>query len=111
MMLVPRKLEAEPTASSLRLRLFRQVAAKGLKPRHIIDVGAHKAAWSRDAHEVFRDCAFTLIEPQQELAPFLDAFCSGVPNAKWILAGAGAESGELPLTLSPQLDGRSLDGQ
>jgi hypothetical protein len=43
----------ESSASALRLRLFRQIAKKGLRPAHIIDVGAHAGSWSRDAHQVF----------------------------------------------------------
>ncbi len=110
MRLVYESRAGEPTARELRLRLFRQLAALGFAPQHIIDVGAHKAAWSRDARSVFGDCRFTLIEPQIEMKPQIDAFCQEAKQATWILGGAGAESGELPLTLSPQLDGRSLAG-
>jgi FkbM family methyltransferase len=98
----------EPSGSALRLRLFRQIAKKGLRPAHIIDVGANSGGWSRDAHQVFSDCAYTLIEPQVEMKPSLDGFCSEVENARWILAGAGAANGELALTIAPQPDGSSF---
>jgi FkbM family methyltransferase len=87
------------TANALRLRLFRQLASIGFQPRHIVDVGAHKGAWSRDAVEVFRDCAFTLIEPQRELSAELDRFCAEVPNSAWILAGAGSAAGSETLAV------------
>ena len=87
------------TSRSLRLRLFRQIKKKGFIPTHIIDVGANKGDWARDAHEVFPDCAFTLIEPQVEMKPHLDRFCSEVKDARWLLAGAGASAGELPITV------------
>jgi FkbM family methyltransferase len=98
----------QPSASALRLRLFRQIAKKGVRPAHIIDVGAHQAGWSRDAHQVFPDAAYTLIEPQVEMKPYIDGFCSEVKNARWILAGAGAANGELALTIAPQADGSSF---
>jgi FkbM family methyltransferase len=84
---------------ALRLRFFDQIAKKGLRPTHIIDVGAHKGSWSRDAHAVFPGCAYTLIEPQVEMKPDLDRFCSEVKGSRWILAGAGASEGELPITV------------
>jgi FkbM family methyltransferase len=87
------------TSRALRRRLFDQLARKGFMPTHIIDVGAHMGHWSRDAHDVWPDCAFTLIEPQVEMKPQLDLFCSSVKNARWILAGAGATEGELPITV------------
>jgi FkbM family methyltransferase len=91
--------EGQSDAQSLRLRLFRQLASKGFRPAHIIDVGAHRGDWSRDAHRFFPDCAFTLIEPQAEMKPDLDRFCSEAKNARWILAGAGASTGELAFTV------------
>jgi len=104
----PTVASAEPAASALRLRLFEQIAKKGFNPTHIIDVGAHKGGWSRDAHEVFPKCAFTLIEPQIEMKPYLDRFCSLAKSARWHLAGAGATQGELPLTITPDAAGSSF---
>ena len=57
---------------------------------------------------MFEGAAFTLIEPQEEMSEHLDRFCSGRSEASWILAGAGAQPGKLPLTLSEKLDGRTL---
>lgn len=89
------------TGQELRTRLFRQLARSGFEPRHIVDVGAHRGAWSRDAHGVFGGCAFTLIEPQIELGPELERFCADVPRSRWIAAGAGAAPGSLELTVKP----------
>lgn len=97
-----------PSACSLRQRLFKQLAGKGFSPTHIIDVGAHKAEWSRDAHKIFPESAFTLIEPQIEMKPYLDQFCSEAKNARWILAGAGAAKGELLFTIAPRSDSSSF---
>ena len=77
------------------------LAERGFHPRHIVDVGANKAKWSRKAHWVYPDCHFTLIEPQIEMKPYLDKFCSRCKNATWINAGVADKMGELPLTVAP----------
>ncbi len=77
------------------------LASRGLDPRQIIDVGANRGKWSRDASRVFPQSGFTLIEPQVEMAPLLRKFCDGHDNRRYILAGAGSFLGELPFTVSP----------
>jgi FkbM family methyltransferase len=77
------------------------MAARGFQPRHIIDVGAHKSRWSQDARIAFPDAAFTLIEPQAELASYLRRFCDRQPNSRYFIAGAGSQMGELPFTVCP----------
>lgn len=103
-----KKSEIFPVASLLRDRLFKQLAKKGFYPTHILDVGSHKAEWSSDALKVFPDAAFTLIEPQIEMKPFLDLFCSKAKNARWIMAGAGASEGEFTFTVAPSDDSSSF---
>jgi len=80
-------------------RFFEKLARQGFNPRIIVDVGANYGGWSRIVKSVFKDARFFLIEPQEEMRPFLDRFCRQTPNSKWFLAGAGAVSGELPLTI------------
>jgi FkbM family methyltransferase len=77
------------------------LAERGFEPHHIFDVGANKASWSRCARRVYPRCGITLIEPQIEMKMHLDAFCSRNEGCRWVLAGAGAEPGELPLTVHP----------
>jgi FkbM family methyltransferase len=77
------------------------LAARGFEPRHIIDVGANKGKWSREARRVFPDCGFTLIEPQEEMRPRLKRFCNGRKDCRYLLAGAGAQNGELQFTVHP----------
>lgn len=102
------KNEIIPNASALRDRLFKQLLKKGFYPKHILDVGAHEGEWSTDARKIFPDSIFTLLEPQIEMKPFLDKFCSEAKNAKWILAGAGSEVGEFPFTVAPNSDSSSF---
>lgn len=81
---------------------------RGFAPQTILDVGANHGDWSRTAHAVWPDAALVLIEPQAEMAPFLDDLCAAVPNARWILGGAGAAAGELTLTLWDDYQGSSF---
>jgi len=76
------------------------IAARGFRPRHVFDVGANKGDWSRAARAVFPGAIYTLIEPQEEMTPFLERFCNETPGATWIKAGAGATKGELELAVA-----------
>ena len=77
------------------------LAERGFEPTQILDIGANKARWSQDAQAVFPDCAFTLVEPQIEMKPYLDSFCSSGPDCQWIQAGVGKENGRMPFTVVP----------
>ncbi len=96
---------ALPSPSALRLRLFRQLRDKGLRPRHIVDAGAYQGDWSRDASAVFPEARYTLIEPQAEMRPHLEAFCASVADARWLPVGVGGESGERVFTVTSPGDG------
>lgn len=79
----------------------KHISACGFDPQHILDVGANKGNWSREVKKTFANAAFTLIEPQNEMRLLLDQFCNETPGARWLNVGAGAEMGELELTLFP----------
>lgn len=78
-----------------------KLADQGFRPAWILDVGANRGDWSREARSVFSGAAFTLIEPQEEMAGPLDQFCAETPDAEWIMAGAGSADGELTLAVAP----------
>ena len=84
------------------------IAARGFTPKSILDVGANKADWSEIAVQVFPDASYLMVEPQQEMTPYLDEFCRAHPKARHVLAGAGAAPGELTLTIWDDLQGSSL---
>ena len=77
------------------------LANRGFQPREIIDVGANRGKWSRDASHVFPNAGYTLIEPQVEMESRLRTFCEGHANRRYVLAGAGSFNGELPFTVVP----------
>jgi FkbM family methyltransferase len=76
------------------------VRARGFAPTHVVDVGANRGDWSRIAHTVWPHATFTLIEPQVEMKPHIDAFTEQVAS-RWIQAGAADAAGELTLTVNP----------
>ena len=39
----------------------------GFDPMHILDIGANKGAWTREAAQYFPQAHYTLVEPQDEL--------------------------------------------
>ena len=87
---------------------FKKLAKQGFTPRTILDIGANYGGWSRIVSTVFKDARFFLIEPQEEMRPFLDNFCARNPGSNWVLAGAGAERGELMLTVWDDLQGSAF---
>lgn len=80
---------------------------RGLQVNTILDIGANKAEWSGLAAGIFPHAQFFLIEPQIELKPQLDQFFSSHKGG-WVLGGAGAESGELTLTVWDDFAGSSF---
>lgn len=87
---------------------LRKLARQGFAPQTILDVGANYGGWSRVARAVFPAARFVLIEPQAEMRPFLDNFCAQTPGSRWLPAGAGAQPGELPLTVWDDLQGSAF---
>lgn len=81
---------------------------RGFNPESILDVGANVGGWSRMAKSIFPTANCFLIEPQIEMQPFLDAFCHEFPGSQWFFAGAGANPGELTLTIWEDLLGSSF---
>lgn len=84
------------------------LAGQGFDPRTVVDVGANHGGWSRVAAAVFPRAQFVLIEPQEEMQPFLEDFCAQHPPAKYFMAGAGAEVGRAPLTIWDDLQGSAF---
>jgi len=81
---------------------------RGLRCNVVLDVGANRGDWTRLARSIFPDARFVLIEPQHEMARYLDALCGGDPRCRWFEAGAGAQAGKSELTIWPDLVGSSF---
>jgi FkbM family methyltransferase len=81
--------------------------ARGFSPKNILDVGANRAEWSEDTSNIFPESNYYLIEPQEELSEDLNKFFKTHKGA-WFLGGAGAQSGELTLSIWDDLAGSSF---
>jgi len=90
------------------LMFLEDVRARGFEPRGLIDVGANQGGWTRMALSVFPAAEVIMIEPQQEMRPFLDKLCAERQGLEFIPAGAGSRSGELAQTIWDDLAGSSF---
>jgi FkbM family methyltransferase len=84
------------------------IKLRKFEPLSILDVGANRGDWSRMAAANFPNASFVLVEPLQEMSTYLQQFCQDFPKARYVEAGAGAEEGELTLTISDDLSGSSF---
>jgi FkbM family methyltransferase len=75
----------------------------GFVPRHIIDVGANRGNWTREAMRFFPDAHYTLVEPQDHLRKYVQKLIEE-GKIDWINAGAGDYPGVLPFALSTRDD-------
>lgn len=71
--------------------LLQDLRARGLACTSILDVGAHRGDWSREASRIFPEAHFSLVEPLSEMAPFLDRFCQDSVCARWYMVAAGEQ--------------------
>jgi FkbM family methyltransferase len=72
---------------------------RGVRPGHILDVGANVGLWSRAAADVFPRARISMIEPQQAVQAELRQTASELPDARVfpVAAGAAAERRRMAL--------------
>src|SRR5215467_684172 len=78
----------------------------GFAPKHILDVGANRGLWTREAIKFFPDSRYTLVEPQNHLKTYIQDLLDRGHKITWINAGAAATPGSLPFTIASR-DGSS----
>lgn len=76
---------------------------RGLAPTMVLDVGANRGDWTMLARSVFPGAAFIMLEPQIEMARYLNKV-----GETWHNLAAGSESGTKELTIWPGLSGSSF---
>ena len=69
----------------------------GFDPKHILDVGANRGKWTREATQYFPAAQYTLVEPQDDLKAHVMDLVNGGFRIHWINAGASDQPGKLPL--------------
>jgi FkbM family methyltransferase len=83
---------------------FSTLRELNFQPTHILDVGANRGIWTRRALHYFPHCAYTLIEPQEQLKSDVADLLELNPKIQWITAGAGDENKTLKFTLCDRDD-------
>ena len=69
----------------------------GFDPKHILDVGANRGYWTREAINYFPLAHYTLVEPQDELKSYIQDLVDRGFHLHWINAGASDRPGVFPL--------------
>jgi FkbM family methyltransferase len=89
-------------------RFLEDVRARGFIPRGIIDVGANRGDWTKDALSVFPAAHIIMVEPQAEMMFPLETLCRQNSAVSLIKAGVGSEPGRLFQTIWEDLAGSSF---
>ena len=79
----------------------------GFKPSHIVDIGAHKGDWTRNAFNFFPDSNFTLFEPQMNLAVMMSDLLKN-DKIKLNPFGVGKKQGNFKFTIASREDSCSF---
>jgi FkbM family methyltransferase len=101
---------ASPPASDVGLDcFFAALQPLGFHPKHIIDIGANRGAWTRKALAYFPEAHYTLVEPQDHLKVHIQDLLARGCKITWVNAGAADQSGTLPFTISYRNDSSTFD--
>jgi FkbM family methyltransferase len=91
---------------------LQRIGAHGFPVASVIDIGASDGRWSRKAMVHFPQAKFLAVEPLAERSAALEELRREKPNFDFAIAAAG--SGvvrEVTLSVSPDLDGSTVDGR
>lgn len=91
------RASAAPAGSPLQTFLS-TLRRLGFQPRHVVDVGAHRGGWTREALRFFPDAHFTLVEPQAALRADMEDLLAANPRVQLHTCGAGSSTGEMRFT-------------
>lgn len=100
------KIQDGPRPSEGLNPFFSLLKRLGFEPKHILDIGANRGMWTREALKYFPDARYTLVEPQDYLKAHIQDLIDGGSKIQWINAGASDRSGTLPFTIAAS-DGSS----
>jgi len=78
------------------------------KPNHIIDIGANRGDWTREALKQFPDCRFTLLEPQAHMKESIRDILESNSKVFFNAVGAGKQSGIFKFTIVDRDDSCSF---
>ena len=82
---------------------------QGFAPKHVVDVGANRGLWTREAIRFFPEATYTLVEPQDELKSYVQDLVEKGHKIRWVNAGAGDAAGTLPFAVAQRDDSSTFD--
>ena len=94
-------------APYLQAQFFHCIKNLGFNPTHVVDVGANRGTWTRNALQYFPHVYYSLFEPKTYLSTLLTDFLKN-PKIKFHAKGAGPCSGIMNLTTSYREDSFSF---
>ena len=95
--------------NNLLQTFFNILKSVQFNPKYIIDVGANKGTWTREALVAFPDCRFTLLEPQSDLKEFIKDLLNQNPKVSFHAVGAGKKTGSFKFTFVDRDDSCSFN--
>lgn len=88
--------------------VFNNLLQAGFQPKHIVDIGANKGHWTREALRFFPNAYYTLIEPQERLQPFFQNLLDQNNRIRYKAVGVGKEPGSFAFTIHDRDDSCSF---
>jgi FkbM family methyltransferase len=88
-------------------RAMQAIGDRGHGIRTVVDVGASDGQWSEAFMHHYPQARYLLIEAQTVHSRALQQFCGKHPNARSVLAAAGAKKGEIYFDASHPLGGQA----
>jgi FkbM family methyltransferase len=98
------RIEDGPRASEGLDPFLSSLQRLGFSPKYIIDVGANRGIWTREALKHFPDARYTLVEPQDHLKSHVQDLLANTGKIQWINAGVADKSGSMPMSIAPRDD-------
>src|SRR5216684_8846461 len=102
------RIDDGPRPSEGLSPFFASLKKLGFAPQHIMDVGANRGLWTREAIKFFPDARYTLVEPQDHLKSCIQDLLNGGCKIQWINAAAGDKSGSMPMSIESRDDRSTL---
>src|SRR5580658_7610828 len=98
------RIEESPRPSEGLSPFFILLKRFGFAPKHILDIGANKGLWTREALRFFPGARYTLVEPQDDLKIHIEDLLEEGYKIQWVNAGASDRPGTLPFTITNRDD-------
>jgi FkbM family methyltransferase len=87
---------------------FLALKGLGFDPTHVIDVGANRGNWTRQALKFFPNAYYTLVEPQDDLRSYSADLVKRGHRVQWVNCGVSDREGTLPFTVFHRDDSSSF---